>query len=83
MYQVPGNRKVPGCNLNHLANINTLKGQKRTMIKKPRYTSTPYPSDQRTECLIDEDPPEKEWRLKSEDYSAARRALYAARLQLA
>jgi hypothetical protein len=53
------------------------------MIKKPRDTSTPYPSDQRTECLIDEDPPQKEWSLKSENYSAARRALYAARLQLA
>jgi hypothetical protein len=53
------------------------------MIKKPCDTSTPYPSDERTEYLTNDDPPQKEWSLKSEDYSAARRALYAARVQLA
>jgi len=46
-------------------------------------TCTPFPSDQTTDGLTKDEPPPKEWRLKCEDYGAARRALYAARRQLA
>jgi hypothetical protein len=80
---VEGNPKVPGCNLKNLVNINTMKIEQQTMKDRLRKTCTPYPSDQMTEDLTNDDPPQIEWRLKSEDYSAARRALYAARMQLA
>jgi hypothetical protein len=46
-------------------------------------TCTPYPSDLMTDGLTNDDPPQKRWGLKCENYSAARRALYAARAQLA
>jgi hypothetical protein len=51
------------------------------MTNRPCDTRTPNPSDQ-TNGLTNDDPPPKEWRLKREDYSAARLALYAARMQL-
>ena len=47
-----------------------------------RETCTPYPSDQMTDGLTKDDPPPQKWRLKTEDHGAARRALFAARLQL-
>jgi hypothetical protein len=80
---VEGNPKVPGCTLKNLVNINTMEMEQQTMKDRLRKTCTPYPSDQRTEDLTNDDTPRKEWRLNSEDYSAARRALYAARMQLA
>jgi hypothetical protein len=76
-----GNRTVPAYNLNNLVNINTMKREEPKMINRLRSTCTPYPSDQMT-SLTNDDPPPKEWYVKSEDYSAARRALYAARMQL-
>jgi hypothetical protein len=79
----PGNRGVQGCNLKVLVNINTMKKEEQTMNIRLRETCTPCPSDQMTESLTNEDPPCKKWRLKSEDHGAARRALYAARMQLA
>jgi hypothetical protein len=52
------------------------------MINRLRDTCTPYPSDQMTDGRTDDDTPQKKWYLKTENYSAARRALYAARMQL-
>jgi hypothetical protein len=78
----PGNRRVQGCNLKVLVNINTMKKEEQTMNIRLRETCTPYPSDQMTDCLTKDDPPLQKWRLKSEDHGAARRALYAARMQL-
>ena len=52
------------------------------MTNKPRDTYTTYPSDLITECLTNDDPSQKLWRLKCENFSAARRALYAVRAQL-
>jgi hypothetical protein len=79
-----GNRTVPPCNLKVLVNINTMIRKEKTMIIRLRETCTPYPSDQMTDDLTNvAPPPEKEkWHLKSEDCGAARRALYAARMQL-
>ena len=77
-----GNRTVPAYNLKNLVNINIMKREEPTMINRLRSTCTPYPSDQMTDSLTNDDPPPKEWHVKSEDYSAARRALYAARMQL-
>jgi hypothetical protein len=77
-----GNRTVPAYNLKNLVNINTMKREEPTMINRLRSTCSPYPSDQMTDSLTNDDPPPKEWHVKSEDYSAARRALYAARMQL-
>jgi hypothetical protein len=59
-----------------------MKREGQTMIIRLRETCTPYPSDQVTEGLTDEDPHPQKWRLKKEDPGAARRALYAARMQL-
>ena len=78
----PGNRRVQGCNLKVLVKINTMKKEEQTMNIRLRETCTPYPSDQMTDCLKKDDPPPQKWRLKSEDHGAARRALYAARMQL-
>jgi hypothetical protein len=77
-----GNRTVPAYNLKNLVNINIMKREEPTMTNRLRSTCTPYPSDQMTDSLTNDDPPPKEWHVKSEDYSAARRALYAARMQL-
>jgi hypothetical protein len=60
-----------------------MKKEQQTMMNRLRSTCTPYPSNQMTDGLTNDDPPPKEWRMKREDYSAARRALYAARMQLA
>jgi len=35
-----------------------------------------------TDDLANDDPPPEQWRLKCDDYSAARLALYSARAQL-
>jgi hypothetical protein len=78
-----GNPRVPACNLKVLVNINTMKREEHTMTIRLRDNCTPYSSDQMTDDLTNEDPPPQKWRLKKEDYSAARRALYAARMQLA
>jgi|WetSurMetagenome_2_1015567.scaffolds.fasta_scaffold511791_1 hypothetical protein len=78
-----GNRRVPACNLKVLVNINTMKREEHTMTIRLRENCTPYSSDQMTDDLTKEDPPPPKWRLKREDYNAARRALYAARIQLA
>ena len=77
------NRTVPAYNLKNLVNINTMKKEQQTMMNRLRSTCAPYPPDQMTNGLTNDDPPQKEWHLKSEDYSAARRALYASRMQLA
>lgn len=53
------------------------------MTTRLRENCTPYSSDQMTDDLTNEDPPPQKWRLKREDYGAARRALYAARMQFA
>jgi hypothetical protein len=52
------------------------------MTNRPCDTCTPYPSDLMTDGLTNDDPSLKEWRLKGEDYRAARCALYASRAQL-
>jgi hypothetical protein len=52
------------------------------MTGRPGDTCTPDPSGPMTDGLTNDDPPPKQWRLMGEDYSAARRALYAARAQL-
>ena len=52
------------------------------MINRLRNTCTLYPSDQMKDGQTDDDPPQEKWDLKSENYGAARRALYAARMQL-
>jgi len=45
-------------------------------------SGTPYPSDPTTDGLTEDDPPLQRWHLKGENYSAARRALYAAKAQM-
>jgi len=52
-------------------------------IRSPDTGTSPDPMtpDPMTECLTN-DPPPGQWRLKYENYSAARRALFAARAQL-
>jgi len=51
------------------------------MSDSPGDTSTPSP-DPMPDRRSDEDPPLQRWRVLVENYSAARRALYAARAQL-
>jgi len=79
---VPSNRRVQEYNLKVLVKINTMKKEEQTMNIRLRETCTPYPSDQMTDGLTKDDPPPQKWRLKTEDHGAARRALFAARLQL-
>ena len=52
------------------------------MTNRPYDTCTPNPSDPMTDGLKNDDQPLKQWHLKDENYSAARRALYAAKAQL-
>jgi len=52
------------------------------MIGRLRETCTPYLFDLITDSIADDDPPQKKWHLISENYGAARRALFAARMQL-
>lgn len=77
-----GNLRVQTYNLQVLVNINIMKKEGQTMKIRLRETCTPYPSDQMTEDLTNEDPPPQKWRLRKEDQGAARRALYAARMQM-
>jgi hypothetical protein len=73
------NRKVPLCNRRDLVNINNMKKYKRTMKIRSRDTDTS--SDLMTDVLTNDTPP-RQWRLKYENYNAARRALFAARAQM-
>jgi len=52
------------------------------MTEKPCDTYAPDPSDPMTTILTNDDPYPKRWHLIGENYSAARRALYAAKAQL-
>jgi hypothetical protein len=55
-----------------------MKKEKRKMTDKTCNNGNPSSSD-----LTKEDPPPKRWRLAGENYGAARRALFAARAQMA
>jgi hypothetical protein len=78
----PGNLRVQPYNLQVLVNINAMKKEEQTMIVRLRETCTPYPSDQVTDHQTNEEPPPQKWRLRKENHGAARRALYAARMQV-
>lgn len=77
------NPRVHTYNPQVLVNINTMKKEGQTMVIRLRDTCTPYPSDQETEGLTNDDTMLQKWRLKKDDHGAARRALYAARMQMA
>jgi hypothetical protein len=53
------------------------------MMNRPYDSCTPNSSDPTTDGFTNDDPFPKRWRLIGENYSAARRALYAARAHLA
>jgi hypothetical protein len=52
------------------------------MTNRPYDSCTPNSSDPTTDGFTNDDPPPKLWHLIGEDFSAARRALYAAKAQL-
>jgi len=52
------------------------------MTERPGNTYIPDSSDPSTDGLENDDPFLKRWHVMCENYSAARRALYAARAQL-
>ncbi|MCX5844276.1 MAG: hypothetical protein NT022_11145 [Deltaproteobacteria bacterium] len=52
------------------------------MANRPYDSCIPSPSGPMTDGLTNDDPPPKRWCLIGENYSAARRALYAAKAQL-
>jgi len=76
------NCKVQCCNLKDPVNILYMKKKERKMTDRYYDTGTPDPSDPMTDGRTNDNPPMKRWHLIGENYSAARRALYAARAQL-